>query len=69
MMIVLTIYRHIFIDNIIIQSETGDKQLLLSYLNLKSLTKMSLKQELTSFIQSSLTYVAGHHVQVSRYFS
>ena len=30
--------------------------------------KMSLKEELTSLIQSSLASVAGRHAQVSRYF-
>ena len=46
-------------------SETGDKRLLLSYLNLKLLIKISLKEE---FVQTKFTSVADHHVQVSRYF-
>ena len=37
-------------------SETGDKRLLLSYLNLKSLTKMSLKEE---FVHTKFTYFCG----------
>ena len=37
-------------------SETGDKQLLLSYLNLKSLIKISLKEE---FVHKKLTYFCG----------
>ena len=34
-------------------SETGDKRLLLSYLNLKSLTKISRKEE---FVHTKFTY-------------
>ena len=37
-------------------SETGDKRLLLSYLNLKSLTKISLKEE---FVHTKFTYFCG----------
>ena len=40
----------------------------LRYLNLNSLKKISLEEELISFVQSSLTSVAGRHVQVSRCF-
>ena len=39
-----------------------------NYLNLKSLTKISLKEELISFIQSLLTSMTGRYVQVSRCF-
>ena len=45
--------------------ETGDKRLLLSYLNLKSFIKISLKVE---FVPTKFTSVVGRHVQVSRYF-
>ena len=37
-------------------SETGDKQLLLSYLNLKSPIKISLKEE---FVHTKFTYLCG----------
>ena len=37
-------------------SETGDKRLLLSYLNLKSLIKISLKEE---FVRTKFTYFCG----------
>ena len=39
-------------------SETGDKQLLLSYLNLKSLIKISLKEEF-EFVHTKFTYFCG----------
>ena len=45
-----------FNDDCMDLSETGDKRLLLSYLNLKSLTKISLKEE---FVHTKSTYFCG----------